>query len=234
MTHKFLIGVTAFLMVLGAMDVQAQGARSRAMGEDAPRTQNSRSSKASSSEAELARQAKAFQRTMAEGIATGAAIGLLADTLSSNNNNSGVQIGIGAGAISGSYVARLQQKYRQKEQRLDKMHSDITKANADLAASIATMQAVVAFQQSELNTLRTSGAKKREIRKELKEAQANLDNMSKAIKGAQKWEKEFKSTRSLRLVKGQATGIDSDIALLSARIAAMKQVANQMKGVTKS
>lgn len=234
MFRNLLFGLTASLMVLGPTVVQGQGARTRALGEDAPRSQNTRSSQANSSEAELARQAKAFQRTMAEGIATGAAIGLLADTLSSNDNNSGLQIGIGTGAISGSYVARLQQKYRKKEQRLDRMHNDITKANADLAASIATMQAVVAFQQSELDNLRTSGAKKREIRKELKEAKANLDNMSKAIKGAQKWEKEFKSTRSLRLVKGQATGIDSDIALLSARIAAMKQVANQMKGVTKS
>lgn len=234
MFRNLLFGLTAGLMVLGTTVAQAQGARTRALGEDAPRSQNSRGSQANGSEAELARQAKAFQRTMAEGIAAGAAIGLLADTLSSNDNNSGLQIGIGTGAISGSYVARLQQKYRKKEQRLDRMHDDITKANADLAASIATMQAVVAFQQSELETLRTSGAKKREIRNELKEAKANLDNMSKAIGGAQKWEKEFKSTRSLRLVKGQATGIDSDIALLSARIAAMKQVANQMKGVTKS
>lgn len=234
MIRNLLFGLTASLMVLGSFDAQAQGARTRALGEDPPRTQNTRSSKARGSEADLARQAKAFQRTMAEGIAAGAAIGLLADTFSSNNNNSGLQIGIGTGAISGSYVARLQQKYRKKEQRLDRMHEDVTKANADLAASIATMQAVVAFQQSELDTLRASGAKKRQIRQELKEAQSNLDNMSKAIKGAQKWEKEFKSTRSLRLVNGQATGIDADIALLSSRIAAMKQVANQMKGVTKS
>ncbi|GGA21165.1 hypothetical protein [Neptunicoccus cionae] len=235
MFRMIFTALIAALVTLQITTASAQGARTRALGEDPPLIRNQPKSAATHySEAELARQAKAFQRTMAEGIVAGAAVGLLADMLSSNDNNSGLQIGIGAGAISGSYVARLQKKYRRKELRLERIRDDVTRANQELAASIATMQAVVAYQQSELNGLRASGAKKRQIRRELKQAKANLNNMSKAIKGAQKWEKEFKSTRSLRLIKGQATGIDTEIALLSQRIAAMKSVANQMKGVTKS
>jgi hypothetical protein len=227
-SFMFILLVSSLLGGFGAT-ATAQ-ARLRALGEEPSVTNRASSSKGASKsgESELARQAKAFQRTMAEGVATGAAAGIAADIALGNNNNNGLTIGIGAGALAGSYVARLQRKYSQKEKQLEKVRDDVTRANVELAASIATMQAVLEFQQSELDAIRSNSGSKSKLRKEVAEAKRNLANMNKAISGAQGWQKEFQSTRSLKLVQNQATGVDKDIALLSERIAAMRQVADTL------
>ena len=48
--------------------------------------------------------------------------------------------------------------------------------------------------------------------------------------GAERRLKEFQSTRSLELVAGQATGVDSQISELSRRIADMRAITNTMAG----
>lgn len=180
-------------------------------------------------EAELARQTKAMQRTIAEGVATGAVVGTLLGALN-DNESEGFSVGVTVGAAAGTYVAALQRRYFTKEKKLEKVRDDINAANAELAASIATMQAVLDLQRRQLEELKATNAGKRELRAEIKEAETNLANMQSAIKSASGWEQEFASTRSLKLVKGQVTGVDAELAELSRRISTMKNIADTMAG----
>jgi uncharacterized membrane protein len=179
------------------------------------------------SEQELALQAKAYQRTIAEGVGTGAVVGTLLGTLT-NNTKGGFTIGVGAGALSGTYVAALQQKYISKERKLEKVRDDINAANAQLAASIATMQVVLDLQTGQLAALRSQAGSNETLSKEITEAETNLTNMRTAVDGAGKWKEEFQSTRSLKLVENQLTGVDSEIALLSERIEAMRAISDTL------
>lgn len=211
-------------------------AQLRALGECGGSNTRKSTAKAGNSRAEkqLTKQARAMQRTIAEGVAIGAAIGTAVDIGNNNKNNSGLTIGITAGALAGSYVARLQRKYARKERQLEKVRDDINRANAELEAAIGTMRAVLDLQATELAKLRARSGSNRKLRREVAQAQANLSNMRAAIKGAQGWEKEFKSTRSLKLVRGQLTGVDREIAALGQRIENMRRIADTLNGVIKS
>lgn len=188
----------------------------------------------SRAERQLSRQARAMQRTIAEGVAVGAAIGTAVDIGNGNKNSSGLTIGITAGGLAGSYVARLQRAYADKERQLEKVRDDITRANAELEAAIATMRAVLDVQAAELSALRSRAGSNRKLKKEITQAQANLANMRAAIRGAETWEKEFKSTRSLKLVRGQLTGVDRQIASLGQRIEAMRRIAQSLSSEIQS
>ena len=52
--------------------------------------------------------------------------------------------------------------------------------------------------------------------------------MALAIDGAESRLDEFNATRALRLVPGQATGVDAQIADLSRRIAEMRTIASTL------
>ena len=179
-------------------------------------------------EKDLARQAKAYQRTIAEGVGTGAVLGAIIGTVNNNNTAGGITIGVGAGALAGTYVAALQRRYVSKERKLEKMRDDINASNAELAASIATMQAVLNLQRGQLAAIRSQAGNNKELAREVSEAEANLSNMRATINGASKWQEEYQSTRSLKLVDNQLTGIDSEIALLSQRIESMRVIANTL------
>lgn len=228
------------LTVSGSVGAHAQSgnqcpAQLKALGECGI-DKTKRSVKAGSSRAErkLSKQARAMQRTIAEGVAAGAALGTAVDIAGGRRNNNGVSIGIAVGAVAGTYVARLQQRYVRKEKRLEKVRDDIRQANKELEAAIATMNTVLNLQASELARLKARSGSNRKLKKEVAEAEANLSNMRAAIKGAEGWEKEFKSTRSLKLVRGQLTGVDKEIAQLSARIEKMRRIATTLNGAIQS
>lgn len=178
-------------------------------------------------EKELARQAKAYQRTIAQGVGTGIVLGGILGSLN-NNTKTGINIGIGAGAFAGTYVAALQARYISKERKLEKIRDDINASNASLAASIATMQTVLDLQRVQLATIRAQAGNNAELTREVAEAEANLSNMRSTINSASNWEKEYKSTRSLKLVDQQLTGIDTEIAHLSQRIETMRKIADTL------
>jgi uncharacterized membrane protein len=178
-------------------------------------------------EQELARQAKAFQRTIAEGIATGAIIGIGIGS-KRKNVSGGLVFGAAAGAVAGTYVAKLQKRYLSRELRLERMRDDINAANTELEASIATMQAVLDLQSGQLAAIRSQAGNDEALAREISEAEVNLANMRTAIKGADRWQQEFQSTRSLKLVDNQLTGIDAEIALLSQRIESMRKIAQTL------
>lgn len=223
---------------VAAAQVEASNctAQLRALGEcgGSSSKKAKKSAKAGSSKAEraLSKQARAIQRTIAEGVVAGASIGKAVDLATGSDD--GVNIGIAIGAVSGTYVAALQTRYARKERRLERVRDDIRQANKELEAAISTMRTVLDLQSQQLADLRARSGSNRKLKKELSEAEANLTNMRAAVRGAEGWEKEFKSTRSLKLVRGQLTGVDNEIAALSARIENMRRIADTLNGAIKS
>jgi len=191
----------------------------------APVTQ--RSSGASQAERDLAKQAKAFQKTVLQGIAVGVTVSLFTGDDSPGFGNA-LSIGVPLGAAAGTYVGYLQKRYTNKERRLEKARDDVESANRDLEAAIATMRAVLAQQRSELAAIRKSTASNSALAREVTEAQGNLRNMERAIDGAEGWHREFSASRSVVKTEGQLAGIDPEIAALSQRIATMRTIANSL------
>ena len=178
-------------------------------------------------EAELAMRAQALQRTVQEAAVAGALAGA-GGVYVVGGKGPGVALGllggIPVGVATGTYVGYLQQQYATNEARLERLRSDIEITNAETAAAIRTMQVVLARQAGELAALR-AGAGGDALSTELRQARANLDNMSLAVNGAERRLAEFNSTRSLRLVQGEMTGVDAQIGALGQQIAEMRSIA---------
>lgn len=183
---------------------------------------------ASQAERDLAKQAKAFQKTVVQGIAVGVTVTFIGGGKSSNPGGM-LLVGVPIGAVAGTYVAYLQKKYANKERRLKKARADVQTANKELEAAIATMRAVLAQQRRELAEIRKTAGANPALSRELTEARGNLRNMERAIKGAEGWQREFSDARSMVKVEGQLAGIDPGIAALSKRIATMRSIANSLE-----
>jgi gas vesicle protein len=174
----------------------------------------------STPEEELAMQARALQRTVQEAAIAGATAGAGGVYLFGGKGPAtalGIVGGIPIGVAAGSYVGFLQQQYASKEARLERLRADIDQTNAETAATIRTMQLVLA-RQTQVEAVRSASAP------------ASLNSMALAIDGAQKRRAEFESTRALGLVSEQRTGVDPQIEELSARIADMQMIAAQLAG----
>ncbi len=186
---------------------------------------------ASPAERDLGRRATALQRTLVEGALAGAVAGAAGvKVFGGKSARPGIYIGIPVGIAAGGYVAWVQDHYASKEAQLQKVKADIDATNAEVAAAIATMRAVLALQETELAEVRASSRGSAALSAELRDAETNLGNMRRAIDGAEKRQEEFQSTRSLGLVEGELTGIDPQIAELSRRIAAMREIADTLAG----
>ncbi len=182
---------------------------------------------ASQAERDLAKQAKAFQKTVAQGIAVGVTVTFIGGGKSLKPGGV-LLIGVPLGAAAGTYVAFLQKRYANKERRLEKARDDVETANKELEAAIATMRVVLAQQRSELAAIRKTTGSNTALAREVTEAQGNLRNMERAIDGAEGWRREFSASRSVLQVEGQLAGIDPGIAALSQRIATMRTIANSL------
>jgi hypothetical protein len=179
-------------------------------------------------EEELELRARALQRTVQEAAVAGAVAGAGGVYVFGGRGGPGPAIGliggIPIGAATGTYVGYLQQQYASNEDRLERLRADIELTNAETAAAIRTMQVVLDQQRRELAALRASGASEA-LGGEIRDAEANLQNMALAVDGAEDRLAEFNSTRALRLVEGQLTGVDAQIGELSRRIAEMRTIA---------
>lgn len=177
-------------------------------------------------ETEMRRQERALQRTLKEGVSTGIATTTLAASLFQNDSKAlgtGIRLGGRGGLAAGSYVATLQRRYITKEARLGKLRDDIAATNMRAEAAVAAMRAVLAQQRSELAAARAAGGAA--ATREAAEAEANLGAMRSLIIATEARREELLSTRTLRLVPGQETGVDSQVQALSGRIATMREIA---------
>jgi hypothetical protein len=182
-------------------------------------------------EEELALQARALQRTVQEAALTGAALGAGGVYVFGGPRGPGPAVGliggIPIGIAAGTYVGYLQQQYATTEARLERLRADIELTNAETAAAIRTMRVVLAQQQRELAALRAGGGSEA-LGAEINAAEANLRNMALAVDGAERRLAEFNSTRGLRLVEGEITGVDAQIGELSRRISEMRTIAGTL------
>jgi uncharacterized membrane protein len=179
-------------------------------------------------EAELSRQARALQRTILEGAATGAVAGAGGAYVFGGRGNlpGGILIGIPVGVAAGTYVGYLQQNYATNEARLERLRADIEVTIAETDAALRTMRVIVGQQRRQLAAA-GAGAPEPAARAT---AERSLNDMALAIDGAANRLDEFNATRALRLVPGQATGVDAQIADLSRRIAEMRGITDTLAG----
>lgn len=180
-------------------------------------------------EAELALQARALQRTLQEATVAGATAGAGGAYVFGGRGAvpGGILIGIPVGFSAGTYVGYLQQQYATQEARLERLRADVEATNAETAAAIATMRVVLDRQRGELARLRAAGGGPA-LEAQVAQAEASLNDMALAVDGAENRVAEFQSTRGLRLVQGELTGVDAEIAALGGRIAEMRAIAGAL------
>lgn len=186
-------------------------------------------------EADLAKQAAALQKTILQGaIAGGATGGAIGFGLGGDDDiGSGIAIGLGAGALAGTYVGFVQRKYAGRERRLNQIKSDLDSNAAEMQTTLNVMNQVLAAQKAELDALNAQVAAgtvdQAALQRELTEANGNLTQMELAIDGATKRQAEFTEARSLTIARGQsASPIDGDLTNLSNQISQMRGIASDL------
>ncbi len=189
----------------------------------------------SQAEADLAKQAAAMQKTILQGAiaggVTGGAIGF--GLGGSDDVGTGISIGLGAGALAGTYVAFVQRNYAGREARLRQVRKDLDRNAAEMQTTINVMNQVLTAQKAELDALKAQVAAGTvdpvSFERELSEANGNLAQMELAIDGATKRQAEFNEARNLTIARGQtASPIDGDLAALSNQISQMRGIAGDL------
>ncbi len=190
---------------------------------------------ATQAEADLAKQAAAMQKTILQGAiaggVTGGAIGF--GLGGSDDAGTGISIGLGAGALAGTYVAFVQRSYAGRESRLRQIKKDLDRNASEMQTTINVMNQVLAAQKAELDALNAQVASgtvdQATLQRELTEANGNLAQMELAIDGATKRQAEFAEARNLTIARGQtASPIDGDLAALSNQVSQMRSIAGDL------
>ncbi len=190
---------------------------------------------ATQAEADLAKQAAAMQKTILQGAiaggVTGGAIGF--GLGGSDDAGTGISIGLGAGALAGTYVAFVQRNYAGRESRLRQIKKDLDRNASEMQTTIDVMNQVLAAQKAELDALNAQVASgtvdQATLQRELTEANGNLAQMELAIDGATKRQAEFAEARNLTIARGQtASPIDGDLAALSNQVSQMRSIAGDL------
>jgi hypothetical protein len=175
---------------------------------------------------ELALQSRALQRTILEASLASAMAGTGGAYVIGGRGSvpGGFLLTIPVGFTSGTYVGHLQQRYASNEARLERLRADIDLTNAEVAATIATMETLLDEQRRELGAIRAR-ADEGALRAQRRESTTTLGHMQRAIEGAEGRRAEFGEVRMLRLVPSETTGVDAEIAELGQRIARMREIA---------
>lgn len=190
---------------------------------------------ASQAEADLAKQAAAMQKTILQGAVAGGVLGggIGFGLGGSDDAGTGFSIGLGAGALAGTYVAFVQRNYASREARLRQIKKDLDRNAAEMQTTLNVMNQVLAAQKAELDALNARAATGTvdpvELQQELAAANGNLAQMELAIDGATKRQSEFAEARNLTIARGQAASpIDGDLAALSNQITQMRGIASDL------
>lgn len=198
-------------------------------------------------QAKLREQADTSTKTIVEGVAVGAAVGLagaaIADLAGADVDAGTYAIaaagGAAVGGLAGAYVDQKQKEYTTLEDQLDSIISDAKAKNVQAKDLNATMQTVLDQHRRELTRLR-SGVKKgtatqAELDTELASARSDKDVMDKAVAGSRENLKIFSDARTS--LKAKATTaqdrsrvgqLDREISTLSSRIDSMSGVVNNL------
>lgn len=165
-----------------------------------------------------------LQSTVGEASLFGAAGGALIGGFTGGISGAmqGAQIGRLGGVTAGAYVRQLQAQYAAREDLLDAIVVDLRETNAELEASIAAMRVLVAERRAVLAANPSPTQQARGMR--------NLGEMERAIATAETQASLFGDARSVLVAEGDPGDpvLDSEIAGLRDRIAAMKDIAGTL------
>lgn len=189
----------------------------------------------------LREQAAALQSTVGEGGLSGALIGALAGAALGGVEGAfaGARMGRFAGAGAGLYVKQLQADYADREARLEAVARDMETTIEETEAALDSMRAVLAQQQARLAELEgavaRNAASSAQLERQQTRARTNLDEMRRAIAGAEAREAIFRETRAIVLTNApetaeapRAQAVDDYLAVLSNRIGAMRDIAETL------
>jgi hypothetical protein len=184
-------------------------------------------------EAELQRRSQALQKTIIEGVATGAAAGAALSLINGGDNFwRNVAIGAVAGGLAGTYVASLQRNFSDRESQLKQARNDIKATNTDVAATLEVMRIVQVREVAEVQELRAALAAGRtdsaSLAARIGGANSNLADMNGAISGAEARAEDFTKARAAIAAEPGDGNIDSELAELQNRIAQMRAVAEDL------
>ena len=189
----------------------------------------------SKTEKEMRSVARAMQKTILQGTATGAGAGGALDLAFGDDDDagSGVSIGATAGATAGTYVALIQRKYTRRARRLKAVQKDLDRNAKEMEQALSVMRATLVLQKRELAALRVRAeagdATQRLLKRETSEAKSNLKQMNLTIAGATARQEEFSAARKLTKKRRKTESpIDPDLAMLAGQIADMKAIANDL------
>ena len=176
--------------------------------------------------------ASAMQRTILEATAIGAGSGAAFNVVTGIGNRSdSIQVGALLGASAGTYVALVQRTYILKNRRLEAIQTDLDANAAEIERSIAVMRQVLEDRRAEIDSFSETPAAAAELETVVGDtvaARANLEEMERAIAGADGRFAEFEETRSLVLIDASTSEIDEDLANLQGQIATMRSIAGEL------
>jgi hypothetical protein len=167
-----------------------------------------------------------LQRTVGEGGLVGAGGGALLGAAVGGVGGAvrGAQIGRFAGAGAGLYVKQLQEQFATQEAQSKQVIRDLQATNANLEASLAAMNRVIAERkqraaQSAIDTTRDA---------------RNADEAAATVSAATGQQDFFVATRSLIIESGidpRSSGIDSELDRLRARVRTLRTVSEELVGI---
>lgn len=172
-----------------------------------------------------------LQRAAGEGAAFGTLGGTIIGALTGGLQGalSGAEVGRFAGAGAGTYISSLQEQYATREEVLGQVLSDIQASNAEIEASIATMQRLLVERRGVLRNARAQADATRRTQEEAR-GERNLGEMRKAVEAAE-GQVEFFGAARTALAQSNPTAtaaINPQLALMQDRIKAMKTIADTL------
>lgn len=238
MAGRFCSGLTGLLLVgavaVGGCEQPGQGPAEGATATSGAAPGAVAAGQRTEAERLLAERSAAMQRTMLEASGTGAALGagIGYATFGLTGALIGSMVGGAGGAGSGSYVGQLQSEYADEERRLERVATDLDRANADAESVLEAMRAVLAEQQAEIAAIRgriaTDSSAQALLSAELEDLQRNVDQMQGAIAGADQRMADARLARGILPETQAAIEVDPRIGELGRRIAAMRDIADTL------
>lgn len=228
LTFALVVAVPVGLAGCASGGTSTAGTAGTAASQDA----SAENSDLTPAERSLRNRADALQKTMVEATALGAGVGVGVGCCSIRRALVGLVAGAAAGAVAGGYVGAVQEEYADEEERLDRIVADLERTNEEAEAALVAMRQVLDEQRSEIAAIRAQVENDAEARDaleaELAELRSNVDQMERAIDGAEGRRNELGEARGVVAVSAAADELDPRLDALSRRITAMREIADAL------
>ncbi len=183
-------------------------------------------------------QAKAYNRTVTEGLVGGAVAGAVLGALLAGKGNRKKGAAIGglagglAGGLTGKYLASKQKKYANKEAQLDSVVADLHQQNAEAEALVLTLETVVNEHKATLASLNSKYEQGLISDADRRREMASIKSDRKQIEGALKTAKnDLKLYADTRKVFAKRNP-DVDLSELDREITRQKELYDTMASVS--